>query len=134
MFLLDPAVWGNLGDRRVWVSIGVGFDGGRHFRRRARIEEPPPYGQPDIEKLNLRWTDSKGKLKRDLVPIVHLSPTPPARGKEGVVLKGPQKGRLVIVTKFLQSKKTLYVSRGVRDQEWEESQEDVCWVERSNES
>ena len=132
MFLIDPKVWGSLGDRRVWVSLGIGFDGGRHFRCRAHIEEPLPWGQQGVEKLNLRWTDNKGKIKRDLVPIVHLNPTPPGKGKEGVVLKGPYQGRLVIVTKFLQSKKVLYVSESMGANVWEETQETVCWVENSN--
>jgi len=125
-FLLNPANWVSIGDRKACVSLGIGFDGGRHFRRRAWVEDQLPHSRQGIERLNLVWTDKKTKIKRDLVPIVHLSPVHPTKGKEGVVLKGQRQGCLVTVTRFIQASKVLRLSDGTA--EWEESQEHVCWV------
>jgi hypothetical protein len=125
-FLLNPANWVNIGDRKACVSFGIGFDGGRHFRRRAWIEDQLPCRRQG-ERLNLVWTDNKAKIKRDLVPIMHLNPVHPTRGKEGIVLKGQHQGCLVTVTRFIQSSKMLRLSDSTAA-EWEESQENICWV------
>ena len=116
------------------MSIGIGFDGGRHFRRRARVEDRLPCGRPDVTTLNLRWTDNKANIKRDFVPIMHLSPTPPARGKEGVVLKGQHQGHLVIVTKYLKSSRVLRLSDHLLGMDWEEPEGNVCWVEQADDN
>jgi hypothetical protein len=131
-FLMSRAIWAKLGARKIWVSFSIGFDGGRHFRRRASTQEPfRPCLQND-DKLNLQWTDCRGKIKRDLVEIQYLNPSPPtARRRQGIVLSGDHQGELIVVERYERVKKRLVVALlGESYQNlWEELENNVCWVE-----
>jgi hypothetical protein len=130
-FLMNHAIWAKLGARKIWVSFSISFDGGRHFRRRASTQEPFERCYENTQKLNLRWTDSRGKVKRDLVEIQHLNPAAPtARNRQGVVLTGDHQGELVVVDSYSRTAKTLVVaSLSDAEKRWVEKEENVCWVE-----
>jgi hypothetical protein len=134
MFLLNPAIWTNLGNRHIWVHFSVEYDGGRHGRRCARTAVPSrfvgQYGPVVQGEVALAWTDNRAQLRTANVPVKYLSPAVPmGKGKEGVVLKGPHQGKLVVVTKYLKKKKLLEVSVGGRL--WEEPDDNVCWVQHA---
>jgi hypothetical protein len=127
MFLLNPALWNSLGPRRVWLSIGIGYEGGRHHRRHAHTVDPLPQGS--VTKIYIRWTDNRAQVKCSPVPIRHLHPTPPtACGKEGIVLFGAHRGKLITVVRYLKKHKVLHVRNAA--EEWEEPEDNVCWVEQ----
>jgi hypothetical protein len=136
MFLTNLVVWKSLGPRMAWVSFGVGFEGGRYFRRRASTMEPLPLcQQPNNNDLTIqvRWTDHRGLIKDDVVPIAHLHPAPPsARGKEGVILTGQHQGKLISVRKYSRKSRKLTVSVDGEVGEWEEPEDNVCCVENSD--
>jgi hypothetical protein len=132
-FLLDPANWINLGTRHIWVHFNVEYDGGRHVRRCAKTAVPSrfvgPHGPVGREEVALAWTDNKGNLRSDNVPVKYLGPAVPmGKGKEGIVLKGRHQGTLVVVKKYSRKTKVLEVAEG-GEYSWEEPEDNVCRVE-----
>jgi hypothetical protein len=142
MFLLNSALWRQLGTRVVWVSFRIGFERGKWHRRRARtVESLPIYGEQNADRVNLLWTDHKGQIKRDIVPIEYLDPAAPtAQGREGIILTGLNFGKLVKVHKYLRKAKRLQVAidgdtaSGRPEEAWEELEDNICWVEQVQET
>jgi hypothetical protein len=133
MFLLNPTLWRDLGTRKIWVSFGVGFEGGKWYGRRAKVVGPlPSYWQENSDRINLCWNDHRAQVRQDIVPIRHLHPAAPiARDREGVVLTGRKMGEVVRVQKYLRKTKTMQVTAvgGVGLEVWEEPEGNLCWVE-----
>ena len=128
-FLLNPAVWKNLGDRGAWVSFGPGFERGRWVGRRACALESLPLKADGQASVKLRWTDHRAQVKCDFVPVQHLLPAfPQSKDLEGVVLTGSSQGELVTVMKYSRKTKSLRV-RGGCGRVWEEQGINVCQVE-----
>jgi hypothetical protein len=130
MFLLDPELWQELGERKVWLSFGTGFKGGSYFRRRCRTTDPLPSYQPGhATEIYVRFSDHRAQPRCEFVPIRHLLPTPPtARGRDGIVLSGVHRGELVNVVWYSKKTKNLHVRNAA--EKWDESEDNICWVEQ----
>jgi hypothetical protein len=132
MFLYDPDIWSNLGNRHIWVHFGVDYDGGRQANRCARTRVPSRFIGPDgpvrAQEVSLMWTDNKSQFKAANVDVRYLfAAAPKHKDKEGIILSGNAQGTLVVVKKYTRKTKLIQVSAG--DLTWEEPEGNVCWVE-----
>lgn len=76
-------------------------------------------------------TDKKSKRITDIIDVKHLLPAPPAKKDvDCIPLKGEHRSELAKVLKITKKSQTAtLVSWHSNSSMWEESLDDLCWVE-----